>query len=319
MYCALTGSTTGRILGLRVEGDRVGGLRSADVSVRALPGVLEEMDARATALRAALARGSAEALPRCRWFGRGCEFQTGGRCDCSGSEPEAAPRILEAIAEVRARPDLDLEYLERVQRLPPTKEGTVLERFRDLLYPRRAYFERVTPAIERAIPVPSPSEAPDLYARIAESLETGPIGEVARLSPRAEEPTEDVTGFRGAPYLLRTTRTWDPIAPEDLVRRAPQYALELGYRCAVAGTDVARVFLGYERAEEDRDRVDVLEVRFGSLTPFARRIRQTRRALEGALAAHRPADLPACPDWMYADCPYAAECACGDPAARSQR
>jgi hypothetical protein len=319
MYCAMTGRPSGRLVAFSVEGEEVRGLRTADLAFRDLPTIVGEMTARAEALRRAIADETAAGLPRCRWFGRGCEFQLAGRCHCSGEEPEGRTTILDEIASVAARPDLDAVYRGRLARLPKVAQAPTLERFRDLLYPRRAYFERTAPAPERSLAIASPAETPDLYARIAETIESGPIGEVARLPPRAEEPAEDVTGFRGTPYLLRTTRAWDPIAPEDLIRRSPQYPLELGYRCAVTGTSVGRVVLGYERAAEDRDRLQVFEVRFSSVTPFARRVRQVGHDLEEAIRSRRPEDLAACPDWMYSDCPYAAECACGVSAPRSHR
>jgi len=228
-------------------------------------------------------------------------------------------RVLDGVESVRPRVDLDQVYRERIDALPPPAGPPVLERFRDLLYPRRAYFERTRPVAEEA-PVPHrPAEGPDLYLRLAGMLESGPVGDIARLPPRTEEPAEEVPGFRGAPFLLRTSRAWEAISPDALVRRAPQYALELGYRCAVTGVGYGRIVLGYERASEPLDRVDILEVRFLSVTPFARRVRQGQEGLARALAQHRPEDLAPCPEWMFADCAYAAECACGASPDRSQR
>lgn len=316
MYCALTRRVPGRLVSIVLEDREV---RTCDVGVREPAAVVTEMIARGEALRSALGTEDPARLPRCRWFDRGCEFQQAGRCDCSGREDDPPSRILEEVGPIVPRPDIDREISERLHRLVGVSPPPSLERFRDLLYPRRAYFERASPELAKPFPAPSAIEAPDLYARIAEAVESGPLGDVARLPPRAPEPEEDVTGFRGDPLLLRTSRAWDPIAPEDLVRRAPQYALELGYRCAVTGRQSGVLLLGYERAESDSDRLEALEVRFTSITPFARRVREGSEELARALLERRPSELPACPAWMVADCPYAAECGCGAPPPRSQR
>jgi len=320
MYCALSHRAAGRLISIALEGREARAVRTAEIHLGEPSHVLPEISARGEALRRAVGAGDPAGLPRCRWFGRGCEFQLSGRCDCSGSESDPPSGILGEVASVEARPDLDRELAERFPRVAETSgPAPVLERFHDLLYPRRAYFERSSAEVPKPYPIPSPVEVPDLYARIAEAVESGPLGEVARLPPRAEEPEEDVTGFRGVPFLLRTSRTWEPLGPEDLLRRAPQYALELGYRCAVSGGRSALLVLGYERAEEESDRLDVLELEFPSVTPFARGVREGSAALGRALRDRRPGDLPACPDWMYSDCPYSAECGCGVGAPRSQR
>lgn len=319
MYCALSHRVSGRLITLALVGRESRGVRACDLAVRDPTTVELEMTRRAEALRGAWGKQTPSGLPRCRWFDRGCEYQDEGRCDCTGREEESPSRILEALGPIVPRPDLDREISARLGDLSDPSTPPTLERFRDLLYPRRAYFERTSPELVKPLPPPSPLEAPDLYARIVEALESGPLGEIARLPPRAAEPPEEVTGFRGDPLLLRTSRAWEPIDPKDLLRRAPQYALELGYRCAVTGRRSGTVVLGYERAEVDGDRLDVLEVRFATMTPFARHVREGTEALARALRERRPADLPACPDWMVSDCPYAAECACGALLSRSQR
>ncbi len=205
----------------------------------------------------------------------------------------------------------------------PLDGATPVGRFRELLYPRRSYFERTAPPTAPATPPPRaaspPTAKPDLYARLNEALESGPAGEVARLPARAAEPEEEVVGFRGRPVLLRTSRAWARFRADELVARAPQYALELGLRCATTGTDAGFVVVGFERAEVDRDRVQVLELRFASLTPFSRFYRERSRALADALRDRTPEHLPSCPDWMVADCPYGSECGCGGPGARVTR
>jgi hypothetical protein len=79
------------------------------------------------------------------------------------------------------------------------------------------------------------------------------------------------------------------------------------------------VVIGFEHAETDRDRIEVLEIRFDSLTAFSRLYRERSRALAASLRDRRPEGLPACPGWMYEGCAYRAECGCGETGSRVTR
>lgn len=319
MYCSLTARTGGRLVTWEVTDGRASGVRTAEVQFRQLGAVEREMRARAAMLRAAWGHDRAEGLPRCSWFDRGCEYREARICDCTGTEDLASTVILDAVTSVAPRVDLDALLWGRLAALPPPLDRPGIERFRDLVYPRRTYFER-TAALPREAPRVEPrSVTPDLFGRLTEAVEIGPIGEVASIPTRAEEPLEDVAGFRGLPYLVRTSRAWNPASAEEIVDRSPQYALELGFRCAVTGTASARVMLGHERAESDRDRLRVFEFRFAPMTSLARLWRTRSTELRKALAAAAPEHLPACPAWMYADCPYRETCGCGAGPGRSQR
>ncbi len=319
MYCVLAGRSRGRLVACVVSEERVTAVHTTEVEFRDLPAIETEMQARADSLRAALTADRADGLPRCPWFGRGCDYQTSQICDCTGAEPEASSRALDAAAEVVPRPDLDARLMDRLASVPPPPSDRGLHRFRELIYPRRAYFDRTSPPSEESEAVGPRSASVDLYGRIAEAVESGPIGEVAGIPLRSEEPLEDVVGFRGLPYLIRTSRAWEPISLAALLDRFPQYVLELGFRCVATGTNSARVVLGSERAEQDRDRLRVLELRFEPSTTFARLWRSRAASLRWAVQVQDPARLPPCPGWMFSDCPYRAVCGCGPEDGRSQR
>jgi hypothetical protein len=309
MYCALVERPSGRLVTWIVPGGPEGTVATADVAFRDLGAVRSEMLGRAAALRAAWSEDRSDSLPRCPWFGRGCEFQTSRICDCTGHEAPASDAILAAVDAVAARPDLDVELARRRAALLPRAEPTAVERFRDLVYPRRAYFEGAPESAERVSRATRPV-TPDLFSRLLEAIESGPIGEVATLPSRTEEPGEEVAAFRDAPYLVRTSRAWDRVPVDRWVARFPQYALELGFRCAVTGTAEGRVVLGYERAESDRDRLQVVEYRFRQITPIARLCRERLEALRRARDRGDPYSLPPCPSWMFDDCPFRDRCAC---------
>ena len=317
MYCALVGGWNGRLLTLLTDDLGVHDVQALDVPFGSPGRVLEVMRDRGQRLRTAWAEARPDRLPRCPWFGRGCEFEESKVCGCTGDEPVDPPSILDEVGPIAVRDDVQDRLRPLVIGGSAPSDLPALGRFREVLYPRRAFFDRTNPPEVPALSAPETRPlppTPDLYGRLAEALESGRPGEVARLPPRSTEPEEEVVGFRGQPLLLRTSRGWARYLPEELIARQPQYALELGLRCAVTGTDRGRVVIGFERAETDRDRVQVLELTFRSLTPFSRFLRERRRALAAALRDRNPVALPSCPAWMLDDCPYRATCGCGRPA-----
>jgi hypothetical protein len=317
MYCALLDRPVGRLLTLVGEAGKVRDVQAVDLAFGSPEKIYLEMARRADLLRAAWKAESVDGLPRCPWFGRGCEFAEAGVCSCTGTEPTSVP-IPGEVVRIDSREDIRRRVLSELSEPFSFDVSGPVWRFREILYPRRAYFERVSPVPEgpsgRGITLEK-----DLYARLTESLESGPAGEVAVLPSRATEPMEEVVGFRGTPLLVRTSRAWQPYRAEELVPRAPQYALELGLRCALTGATSGYLVLGYERAETDRDRLQLLTLEFDTVTPFSRLLRERTRALSDALRDAAPASLARCPDWMVADCPYRSECGCGGSPARVTR
>jgi len=315
MYSALVGSAAGRLVTVVADAEELSGVQAVDIPFRSTANLLAEMRRRAELLRAAWADGRPEGLPRCPWFGRGCEFEEAGVCGCSGEEAPTSPAILAEAGTPTPREAIAERYRDVVAvSWPPEGPGNVA-RFRDLLYPRRAYFDRTVPlaAVAPAPPVPPPSVSfgADLYGRLIDALEGGPAGEMARLPPLTAEPEEEVAGFRGRPVLVKTSRAATRTGEGNLLTRAPQYALELGLRCATTGATSGRVVLGFERAERDPDRIRVFDIEYSSLTAFSRLVRERSRALSVALRDRRPAPLEPCPAWMVPDCPYRADCGCG--------
>jgi hypothetical protein len=321
LYCALADLPAGRLV--RIDDAPGGELRvSAWEAKFAGPASgREEVARRSAALREALLPGGRpDQLPRCPWWSRGCEFQAAGVCGCSGVEPEEDRTALAPVGPLRERPDLAARWTTLIQGQPPSAAGSGGGRFRDLVYPRRAFFERVT--VPGPEPSPAPVErpaAPSLYERLLAAAEGGPVGEVCGLPPARAAPEEEVTGFAGAPYLLRTSRAWSRLAAHEVNERAPQYGFELGLRAAATGVGVGRAFLAYEHAEHEGERYQVLEYRFRDLEPFARFLEDEAAALERAVADGDPSGLAPCPRWMYEGCPYRPACGCGSEPGRSQR
>lgn len=320
MYCSMVGRATGRLIVVAAHELTIPEVRTVDVRFRSLSSVAAEMERRVAELRSALDRGQAEGLPRCRWYDRGCEFRSGSVCDCTGGEPDPPSLLLEAVTSLESRPEVDRELAERLSKELASLSPPQIYRFRDVIYPRRTYFDRVAPlpAAEEG-PPPEMGSVSDLYGRLLETVESGPVGEVTRLPCRSQEPEEEVAAFRGVPYLLRTSRVRSAPRPEEIVGRYPQYVLDLGFRCATTGTRSGRVIVGFEHAESRDDPLKVFAVEFSSVTVFARLFRERLDQLRTALRDRTPSGLEACPGWMFADCPYRTECGCGAKPGRSQR
>lgn len=322
MYCSLVGKRSGRLLTIATGASATPEVQAVDFSFRSVERILVEMRRRADLLQDAWREGRPDLLPRCPWFDRGCEYRDAGVCSCAGGEEAAPPWIRDEVESATTRTDVEEKVRAELSEPLPEDGSGVIERFREVLYPRRAYYERTSPLPAR-IP-PAPPAAPgvpekDLFARLQEALESGAPGEVARVPSRSMEPDEEVVGFRGRPVLVRTSWAWARYREDDLLPRAPQYVLDLGLRCAVTGTEEALLVMGFERAELDRDRLQVLEVRFDSVTPFSRMFRERSRDLAFALRDQLPARLAACPAWMTTDCPYRAECGCASSEGRVTR
>jgi hypothetical protein len=320
MYCALLERPVGRLVTLVARGDTVEEVRTYDITYRELPAMLAEMQARAESLRSCLRAGRPDGLARCRWYGRGCEYRSLPTCDCTGTEPDPSSAILERVERVEPRPQFDAELLPRLAEALRTTRPPSILRFRDMIYPRRAYFERTRPS-SAAPKVPSlpRDRGRDAYRELIEAVESGPVGEMTRIPSLSDEPEEEVGGFRGAPFLLRTSRARTPLTAGSIVAQAPQYALELGFRCTATGRSSGRVFVSLETVESARARFKVFEFEFSPMSSFARLWRHRARDFETAVERRAPLDLPACPTWMFADCPYQAECACGPDPGRSHR
>ncbi|MCI4365768.1 MAG: hypothetical protein L3K10_06900 [Thermoplasmata archaeon] len=316
MYSALLGIEQARLVYLQTEGDELRGSATYDLEFDALDPIRTGMEERAQALSAACGTRSAEGLPRCAWYDRGCEYRGAGVCDCTGDEARAGPLCPPTGAHTTARPELSRRLEEAVRaRLGPPGPATI-HRFRDLLYPRRAYFEGLS-----TLP-PEPAVGfdgeTDTYSRLIEAVDSGPVREATRLPTLSDEPDEEVGGFRGTPVFVRTSRATRRLDPQTVVERSPQYALQLGFRCVATGTDHGRLVLGYDRASE-KDRIQVLEYWFDPSSTFSRVWRARSRAIDAARAHADPGSLGPCPGWMFDGCAYRERCGCGSPGGLSQR
>ncbi len=322
MYCALVDRTDARLVYVHRPEDAAPAVRAVDVAFDEAKALRTELDRRAGELKTALNLRTPAALPRCRWFDRGCEFRSAGLCDCRGDELEASEPYTDHVVAQVVRGDVQERWEQALSARSEPVVPPPFHRYRDLVYPRRAYFESVEPVEAARVGRPTvgdhtPSE---VYDGAVGALEGGAVGDVHRLAETGPTPEEEVAGWRGEPYIVRTSRAWSRVREADALARYPQYALELGFRCATTGTRRGRVLLAYERATAQDDRLQVLEYTFGEQADaYAREYRRRWELLDRALAESRPRTLAACAAWMVAECPYRARCGCAEDSVRSQR
>ena len=311
-YCALTGREEGRLI-LVVSGeDSTQGVEVFEAKFPDIDLVWRGVREQAEELRQALLRGALAKLPRCPWFDKGCEFREATVCDCDGSElASPLPRAWDAV--VRQSPAATAEIVRKIMEAPPLEEPSF--RFRELLYPRRAFFERTRP---------QPPEVASLrvrlrggtYSRWLSVLEAGPVGEVRREWPEAREIDERVMMFRGAPVLLKITRSPFVATGSDILRDQPQYILELALRCAVVRSREGRLVVVHEATNTQAESVNVIRLEVVDLDAVVRELERRNHGLRRALSTgESPFGLPKCLAWMVAGCPYRATCGCGAPAA----
>jgi len=323
MYCALAGSRVGRLVLLDPTRGESPAVAVYDAHLASVEPVWEEMRRRAGLLRDALERRSPAGLPACPWRGHGCEFEGAAVCDCTGAEPKGEAAIASLVDPIVSNPELAHQLEARLASSWALGAPSV-RRYRDLVYPRRAFFERTAVPAERTTSVPGEvrsADRIDLYRIVSDLLEAGPTGDTVRVPTPGGIPMESVACFRGDPMLLKISRAGRATPLDALLRNQPQYFLELGFRCAGLGRSNGWLFVGYERATEWNESVYAYRVSFDPLDVIDREFRARAERLAGALTAGRPDELPACPPWMVDGCPYRDVCGCGPEAApaRSNR
>jgi hypothetical protein len=319
LYCALAGAGAGRIAHVAVAEPGPPSVSVAELEFRDLGRVRADAERREAALRAAVSRGQANDLPRCPWYDRGCEYRQAALCDCRGDEPAERSPVGEIVARRSLRPEIAERWTSAL-RSGPSVASPPVGHFRDLLYPRRTYFDRTRGRPPTAAASRPPTSPLDIYERSVAALELGPVGELHRLAAGPSAPGEEVLAWRGRPCLVRSSRVHARLTEDDVRARFPQYLVDLGFRCAATGRTEATLVLGYDVPRAGELPVQLFRVELtGGPGPFAATWRARRGALEAAESRRAPEELPACPAWMAVDCPYREACRCAALPDRSQR
>jgi hypothetical protein len=308
MYCTMVDRPAGHLLYyVRAEYGRQAELAAFDLEFTDPTAIALEMVRRRDLLREALNSGRPDHLPRCTWYGRGCDFAE--VCGCSSAEP-----LIRAVSpqtvRVAANPALARRLLEGLGRQPPAPELSL----NDLVFPRKAAFRRAPGAEE---------EEPDAAQRmvslqrqgfdqvLGDAVWYGFPGQVRRLPVVLGPVRASVLLFKEAPTVLRTSR-WQRKMVERrwLAEVFPHYVDRLGFECALAGKARGRLIVYY--AQVPGDKFMVYDIWFRDLaairTELERRIALLQRGAP-------PEELPPCrPAWLARFCAYRDRCGCAEPA-----
>lgn len=316
LYVALTGTEQGHLVVAAAEGEAG---RPPVVALRCrfrdTAGLLDEASARADRFRRALRSIDPGELPRCLWVGRGCPFQEARACDCSGEEPPDDRWVRDRLVESAPDAPTEARWRSAIQAAEGTPAPVVLA-FRDLLYPRRSYYERVAPErIGEERPIDPQSQ--EAYRELSGAVDAGPDGERSQRLAASGEPPGSIPLFRGLPFLLKTRSGVPWPSPVPRLAVPSHYIDELGFRAAAVGGDAGYVFVDELRSRAPQRRERVLRLRFRDIGAYASEFERRRSALREALERGDPGGLSPCPAWRADGCPYAPGCGCATPIAPS--
>ncbi|MCI4321576.1 MAG: hypothetical protein L3K05_04635 [Thermoplasmata archaeon] len=308
MYAALVDRTDGRLVIVRAGAPGPSPVGVWDLRLRDPVAVRAEMNARAAALRTARDRHDPSGLPRCAWFDRGCPYRRASACDCSGQEVPLSPAILDAVESPLPNPSEGQRIADLLDQ--PTPPATEVARFRELAYPRRAFFDS---SAEEATPpgVPEAGEPDETWSALHAILEDGPAGEYELRHAASGTPEEPVECFRSEPCLVKSTRAVRPIPAASLAADRPHYLLELALRCGGLGVSAGWLILGLERVPSEGEWIRVQRVEFREPSRLTDLVGRRAAQLTDARRRGDAAGLPRCPAWMFEGCPHRGVCGCG--------
>jgi hypothetical protein len=186
-------------------------------------------------------------------------------------------------------------------------------RLNDLVFPRKAAFERQVPDEED-----EPSDAIELRLRDLErqgfrgtlqrALRFGIPGAFQQ-QPVALRTLVDRMGlFRDVPTIMRVSKFRDMVDRDRLPQAMGHYVDRLAFECALSGHDRGRLVVYYEILGE---KFMVYDLAFRNMPAV---LAEADRRLGLLESGAPPSALPACPSWMAKFCRYRDRCGCGDAA-----
>ncbi len=310
MYCAMVDSHEGEIIIYQrqvEESPWVSPLLVYHIAFPDLEKVRSEMRRRRDLLLQALISNDPSNLPACPWFNRQCDYSR--VCDCQTTSVKASYEIAGLAGEIYVDGRTRQQLLEKMAAPQPSQ----VFRINDIVFPRKAYLERVKP--QEALPTKEVREEQEDYLRsidergfldaLRDSLRYGAPGEVQRIPVQQAALTDMVRVWQDRPTILRDPKFSSLVERERLPRTFPHYFLRLGFECALTGHSRGRLMTYYVKVPKEDAKLMVYDVRFRSLDAI--RVEALRRIglLEKAEGA---GTLPRCPSWMCSYCDYGAEC-----------
>ncbi len=308
MYCTMTGVAAGRLLVYRRQTyGQHPQLRAFHVQFGDLAGIRTEMLRRRDLFRDALDRSDPTALPRCEWADRGCDYA--GICGCEHAVPSAGV-VPAGTATVAPAPELEAALASALPGSAGPPRGF---RLNDLVFPRKAAFQRQRVATEEDEDEAVESKLRDLERRgfrgaLDKALRFGIPGAFARHPVKLRGLSDRTGSFRGKPTLFRTTRFRTMVDRNRLPYEMGHYFDRLAFECALTPSDQGRLVLYYEVLPGEK--FMVYDVSFTDLAGIQVEADRRLQLLESNAP---PNMLPPCPSWMAKWCEFAPTCGCGNP------
>lgn len=310
MYCAMVDVGEGKIVIYERQGAGESGvvpLTAYHVTFPDLEAVREEMRRRRDLLLQALIANDPSNLPVCDWFGRGCDYSA--VCDCGTSSVPPSHKIAELAGKVQIDEVTRQQLLDKLGKPKPSQ----LFRTTDLVFPRKAYFER-----RKSLETISEEEAAEEKGESLRSMEEagfvgalkgliqfGSPGEVENIPIQHASLSDLVRLRQGLPTMVRIPKFQSLVERGRLPSAFPHYFYRLGFDCALIDHAKGRLFLYYANIRDENAKMMVYDVSFRNLSAIKAEAIRRVELLEKATSV---AQLPRCPSWMCRYCSYRDEC-----------
>jgi hypothetical protein len=305
MYCAMVNAHEGEIIIYQrpvQESPSTPPLVAYHITFPNLEAIREEMRRRRDLLVQALISNDPSNLPVCPWFNRQCDYLQA--CDCATTSVPASREIADLAGEIY----VDSTTCQRLLSNMAGSQPYQLFGINDIVFPRKAYFERLRPSEEAR-------EEKEEYLRsmdergfldaLRDSLRFGAPGESQRIPVKHAPLADLVQTWQNVPTILRDPKFSSLVERERLPRTFPHYFLRLGFDCALTENTKGRLLLYYVRVPKEDAKLMVYDLTFRNLNAVKAEALHRLELLEKATS---PLQLPKCPSWMCRYCDYRLEC-----------
>src|SRR4030042_1986340 len=272
-----------------------------------LEAIREQMRRRRDLLVQALIADDPSNRPVCPWFNRQCDYSQ--VCDCATTSVPASHEIADLAGEIYVDSKTCQQLLNKMAGAQPSQ----LFGINDIVFPRKAYFERLK--LQETAPIEGVREEKEQYLRsmdergfldaLRDSLRFGAPGEALRIPVKHAPLSDLVQIWQNLPTILRDPKFSSLVERERLPRTFPHYFLRLGFDCALTENTKGRLLLYYVRVAKEDAKLMVYDVNFRNLNAVKA---EALRRLELLEKATSPLQLPKCPSWMCSYCDYKLEC-----------
>jgi len=309
MYCAMVNAGEGEIIIYQRGEEELSPnpiLVVYHVTFPDLETIKDEMRRRRDILVQALVSNDPSNLPVCPWLNKRCDYSR--VCDCKTSSVPISYKIAELAGQIRVDEAGREQLLSKLASPEPSQL-----RINDVVFPRKAYFERLKS--QKIVAGEEIREGKGGYLRsmdehgflsaLRDSLVYGVPGEVQRIPTQHPLPGNLVQLYQNLPTILRDPKFSSVVERERLPWTFPHYFLRLGFECALTDHARGRLLMYYVKVPKEDAKLMVYDVSFRNLAALKA---EALWRVELLTKAKSPWELPRCPSWMCPNCDYRGDC-----------